>query len=129
MCDSLGLVSERDKSRRFIPRTSVAPHLGGESFGIVLLEAMASSTPVLASNLEAFRLVLRTAETGRSSDRGRECPLASSIVEMLGNEPLRNGVGGSRPPAGRRVRLGEGLPRCRAGLRVGGDARASCRQT
>ena len=36
----------------------VAPNLGGESFGIVLLEAMATGTPVLASDLPAFKRVL-----------------------------------------------------------------------
>ncbi len=34
-----------------------APNLGGESFGIVLLEAMAAGTPVVGSNLDAFRAV------------------------------------------------------------------------
>lgn len=86
----LGLVSERDKSRAFHSADLyVAPHLGGESFGIVLLEAMASSTPVLASNLEAFRLVLEDGRDGALFPTGDANALASSIVEMLGNEPLR----------------------------------------
>ena len=36
----------------------VAPNTGGESFGIMLLEAMAAGAPVLASDLDAFRRVL-----------------------------------------------------------------------
>jgi phosphatidylinositol alpha-mannosyltransferase len=35
-----------------------APNTGGESFGIVLTEALAAGAPVLASNLDAFRAVL-----------------------------------------------------------------------
>ena len=35
-----------------------APHIGGESFGIVLVEAMAAGTAVVASDLDAFRRVL-----------------------------------------------------------------------
>lgn len=35
----------------------VAPNLGGESFGIVLVEAMAAGTPVVASGLPSFRAV------------------------------------------------------------------------
>jgi len=42
-----------------------APHTGGESFGIVLVEAMAAGTPVVASELHAFRQVLRDGEAGR----------------------------------------------------------------
>jgi len=41
-----------------------APNTGGESFGIVLVEAMAAGTAVAASDLEAFRLVLRDGEAG-----------------------------------------------------------------
>jgi phosphatidylinositol alpha-mannosyltransferase len=42
----------------------VAPNTGGESFGIVLLEAMASGTPVLASDIEAFRQVVADGTAG-----------------------------------------------------------------
>lgn len=38
---------------------------GGESFGIVLCEAMAAGTPVVASDLDAFRRVLADGEAGR----------------------------------------------------------------
>jgi len=55
----LGLVSEADKAR-FYRSVDVycAPNLGGESFGIVLLEAMAAGTAVVASDLDAFRITL-----------------------------------------------------------------------
>ena len=61
----LGRVSDDDKARAFVSAdVYVAPNTGGESFGIVLLEAMASGTPVLASDIDAFRRVLREGEAG-----------------------------------------------------------------
>src|SRR5262249_45349028 len=42
-----------------------APHIGGESFGIVLVEAMAAGTAVVASDLDAFRRVLVDGQAGR----------------------------------------------------------------
>ena len=42
----------------------VAPNTGGESFGVVLLEAMAAGAPVVASDLDAFRRVLADGTAG-----------------------------------------------------------------
>ena len=42
-----------------------APNTGGESFGIVLVEAMAAGTAVVASDLDAFRRVLVNGKAGR----------------------------------------------------------------
>ena len=42
-----------------------APNTGGESFGIVLVEAMAAGTAVVASDLDAFRRVLEDGKAGR----------------------------------------------------------------
>ena len=52
-----------------------APNTGGESFGIVLTEAMAAGAPVLASDLDAFRAVLagRRFDGGRRGYGGRVC--------------------------------------------------------
>jgi phosphatidylinositol alpha-mannosyltransferase len=55
----LGLVSEPDKARMLRSvDLYVAPNTGGESFGMVLTEAMAAGAPVVASDLDAFRRVL-----------------------------------------------------------------------
>jgi len=55
----LGMISEADKASllRSVD-VYVAPNTGGESFGIILLEAMAAGTPIVASDLQAFRRVL-----------------------------------------------------------------------
>ena len=59
----------------------VAPHLGGESFGVVLVEAMAAGAAVLASDLTAFRDVggdaVRYFATGSSGD------LAGALIALL----------------------------------------------
>jgi phosphatidyl-myo-inositol alpha-mannosyltransferase len=47
-----------------------APNTGGESFGMVLTEALAAGAPVLASDLEAFRAVLRPDEVDRDASVG-----------------------------------------------------------
>ncbi|HLU45381.1 MAG TPA: glycosyltransferase family 4 protein [Natronosporangium sp.] len=55
----LGRVSEADKARMLRSvHLYVAPNLGGESFGMILTEAMAAGTPVVATDLDAFRRVL-----------------------------------------------------------------------
>jgi phosphatidylinositol alpha-mannosyltransferase len=55
----LGMVSEDDKPRVFRSvDVYCAPNTGGESFGIVLLEAMASGAAIVASELDAFDRVL-----------------------------------------------------------------------
>jgi phosphatidylinositol alpha-mannosyltransferase len=58
----LGLVSEPDKARMLRSvDVYVAPNTGGESFGMILTEAMAAGAPVVASDLDAFRRVLAVA--------------------------------------------------------------------
>jgi phosphatidyl-myo-inositol alpha-mannosyltransferase len=66
-----------------------APNLGGESFGIVLVEAMAAGTPVVASELDAFRRVLRDGEIGRLVPVGDGAALADALVAVLDNDVLR----------------------------------------
>ena len=86
----LGLVSEEDKVRAFHSvDVYVAPNTGGESFGIVLLEAMASGTPVLASSLEAFRRVLDGGAAGAQFENENSHDLAKVANQMLADADYR----------------------------------------
>ncbi len=78
-----------------IYRTShvfVLPSLYGESFGIVLLEAMASKTPVVASNDGGIREVVKNGKTGFLVKRGSAEKLAEKIIELLSDERLSNKI-------------------------------------
>ncbi|MEO3757592.1 glycosyltransferase family 4 protein [Mycobacterium sp. B14F4] len=66
-----------------------APHTGGESFGIVLVEAMAAGTAVVASDLDAFRRVLAEGDAGRLVPVDDAEALADGLIEVLGNDALR----------------------------------------
>jgi phosphatidyl-myo-inositol alpha-mannosyltransferase len=71
----------------------VAPNIGGESFGIILLEAMSAGTPVVASDLDAFRRVLETADgssAGVLAAVGDAESLALAITTVLGSDARRN---------------------------------------
>lgn len=80
----LGMVSNADKPRLF--RTAdvyVAPNTGQESFGIVLLEAMAARTPVVASDIDAFRRVLDDGRAGSLFRNEDAADLAQVLIEVL----------------------------------------------
>ncbi len=82
--DLIGLVSDADKPRVFASgQVYCAPNTGQESFGIVLLEAMAAGTPVVASDLDAFRRVLDDGRAGRLFEVGDPARLAEVLAEVL----------------------------------------------
>lgn len=66
-----------------------APNTGGESFGIVLLEAMASGTPVLASDIEAFRRVVAEGRAGATFANEDPADLARVAIELLSDAEER----------------------------------------
>ncbi len=68
-----------------------APHLGGESFGMVLTEAMAAGAAVLASDLDAFRAVLGDGPAGALFSTGDAHALAGVLGELL-DDPARRGA-------------------------------------
>ena len=65
-----------------------APNTGGESFGIVLVEAMAAGTPVVASDLHAFRRVLRDGDAGRLVPVEDGPALAAGLVAVLESDQV-----------------------------------------
>ena len=66
-----------------------APNTGGESFGIVLAEAMAAGAAVVASDLDAFRRVLRDGQAGRLVPVDDAEALAVALIEVLDDDALR----------------------------------------
>jgi phosphatidyl-myo-inositol alpha-mannosyltransferase len=85
----LGQVSDADRIR-MLHSVDVfcAPNTGGESFGYVLVEAMASGAPIVASDLEAFRQVLRGGEAGELFPTGDAAALAAAAGRLL-DDPAR----------------------------------------
>lgn len=86
---TLGRVTEQDKAR-MLKSVDVycAPNLGGESFGIILTEAMSAGTAVVASDLDAFRTVLDDGRAGLLTAVGDPFALADGIAVLL-DDPLR----------------------------------------
>jgi len=85
----LGLVSEEDKARMLRSvDVYVAPNTGGESFGMILTEAMAAGTPVVASDLDAFRRVLDGGRAGELFPVGDADALATTLGALL-DDPVR----------------------------------------
>jgi len=69
-----------------------APNTGGESFGIVLVEAMAAGAAVVASDLDAFRRVLRDGDCGALAPVGDPAALAESLIGVLTDDARRAGL-------------------------------------
>lgn len=63
----------------------VAPQTGGESFGIVLVEAMSGGAHVVASDIPAFRAVLDGGRYGRLFRTGDGGDLAAVLLAALGD--------------------------------------------
>lgn len=84
----LGRVADEDVARLYRSAdVYCAPGLGGESFGIVLVEAMAAGTPVVCSDLPGFRAVAGGAAT--LVPPGEAGPLADALRETLTNQERR----------------------------------------
>lgn len=87
----LGGISDAEKATMFASSdVYIAPHTGGESFGIVLVEAMAGGAPVLASDLPAFRAVLDDGRLGSLVPVGDADALASEAVSLLSDAAARS---------------------------------------
>jgi len=87
----LGKLSDGDLSKVFeMSHVFVAPSLGGESFGVILLEAIRAKIPVVASDIDGYRWVLEGEKYGLLSAPGDSKMLAQTIDKLLKDEALRN---------------------------------------
>jgi phosphatidylinositol alpha-mannosyltransferase len=85
----LGKVSEADKARMLRSvDIYVAPNTRGESFGMILTEALAARTPIVASDLDAFRRVLDGGKAGLLFPTGDTEALTKALRELL-DDPAR----------------------------------------
>ena len=86
----LGAVSDADKAALLASADLyVAPQTGGESFGIVLVEAMSAGAVVVASDLGAFQRVLDDGAAGALFHNGDPADLAATVLELLGDPARR----------------------------------------
>lgn len=99
----LGPLPDEDKAR-LLRSVDVycAPHTGGESFGIVLVEAMSAGAPVLASDLGAFRRVLDDGRLGVLFAVGDSDELGRALVDLLADPARRAQLSGLARQAVRR---------------------------
>lgn len=86
----LGRLSDAEKAQ-FLKSVDVyvAPNTGGESFGIILAEAMAAGTPVVASDLPAFDRVLGSGQFGDLFANGDSGDLARLVIALARDEEYR----------------------------------------
>jgi len=86
----LGKISEKDKAD-FLASVSryIAPNTGGESFGIILAEAMAGGAAVVASDIPAFADVLGNGQYGALFESENSEDLAKVIIDLLRDETKR----------------------------------------
>jgi len=91
----LGKVDDAERDRRLAASDIYcAPNLGGESFGVVLLEAMRFGTPVVASDIPAFRAVARPERSeGQLFPPGDEAALAGVLQRLLSDDDHRARIG------------------------------------
>ncbi|MEV6907114.1 glycosyltransferase family 4 protein [Amycolatopsis sp. NPDC051071] len=101
--DLLGQVDDETKARALRSvDVYCAPNTGGESFGMILTEAMAAGTPVLASGLDSFRRVLDDGKAGMLAETGDAAALAGGLRELLGDPARRASLAAA---AGERVAM------------------------
>jgi phosphatidylinositol alpha-mannosyltransferase len=86
----LGRISEEEKAN-FMASVGVyvAPNTGGESFGIILAEALAAGASVVASDIPAFDSLLAHGQFGTLFSSEDSHDLARKIVALLTNTESR----------------------------------------
>ena len=69
-----------------------SPATSGESFGLVLVEAMAAGTPVIATNIPGYRNVIQHELNGLLTPPGDPIALEASISRLIENDSLRSSL-------------------------------------
>jgi phosphatidylinositol alpha-mannosyltransferase len=70
-----------------------SPATKNESFGIVLLEAMAAGVPIVASDIPGYRSVVSHGDEGLLTEAASPDRIAETILQLLGDEDLREQMG------------------------------------
>jgi phosphatidylinositol alpha-mannosyltransferase len=87
----VGYVSKQDLARYYRScDVFCAPSTGGESFGIILLEAMASGKPIIASDIDGYRAVIDDERDGLLVEPRDDERLAESLIRVLRDTDLRD---------------------------------------
>jgi glycosyltransferase involved in cell wall biosynthesis len=90
----VGEVSTADLPRYFQScDVFCSPAVKGESFGMVLLEAMALGKPVVASAIDGYKTVLTDRLQGRLVPPRQSAALAEALVEVLRSPDARRRYG------------------------------------
>jgi phosphatidylinositol alpha-mannosyltransferase len=88
--DFIGLASPSDLPRYYAScDLFCAPSTSGESFGIVLLEAMAAGKPVVAGDIPGYRSVMTHGQEGLLVPPKDPYAMALALVRLLSDAPLR----------------------------------------
>ena len=86
----LGRISDAEKAQRLAQAdVFCAPSLGGESFGVVLIEAMAASTPIVASALDGYMNVATHEVDALLVEPNDPHALESALRRILLDQDLR----------------------------------------
>jgi phosphatidylinositol alpha-mannosyltransferase len=90
----LGKISEQDKANLLASISLyVAPNTGGESFGIILAEALAGGATVVASDIPAFDSLLNHGEFGELFESESSTDLAKRVIDLLRDDERRIELG------------------------------------
>jgi phosphatidylinositol alpha-mannosyltransferase len=89
----LGRISEEEKAN-FLTSVAlyIAPNTGGESFGIILAEALAGGASVIASDIPAFDSLLGHGKYGTLFESENSADLATKVIDLLGDKDKRRAI-------------------------------------
>jgi phosphatidyl-myo-inositol alpha-mannosyltransferase len=90
----LGRLTDHDKARFFASADIFcSPATGQESFGVVLLEAMAAGVPIVASDIHGYKNVVQRDVQGILVEPRNHRALAAALYKLANDEELRHRMG------------------------------------